>query len=115
MKTQRQITGRRGEDAACSLLQGMGHTILVRNWRNAHREIDIISRKDAGIHFVEVKTRRAPAAEEPAYNVNYAKQQRMVRAARAWLRNDSCGGEQGNVEIFFDIVSVLLLGEELRL
>jgi putative endonuclease len=35
----------------------MGHTILERNWRSGHLEIDIISFDKDGTHFVEVKTR----------------------------------------------------------
>ena len=55
----RRELGRVGEDIACSLLEGMGHLILERNWRSSHLEIDIISYDPAGIHFVEVKTRRS--------------------------------------------------------
>ena len=44
--------GKKGEDIACSLLEGKGHTILERNWRCGHLEIDIISIAPDGIHFV---------------------------------------------------------------
>ena len=54
----RRDLGRLGEDIACDLLRKMGHTILERNYRNGHLEIDIISIDADGIHFVEVKTRR---------------------------------------------------------
>ena len=47
----RQTLGQRGENLACRYLEGMGHTILERNWRNSHLEIDIISADPAGIHF----------------------------------------------------------------
>ena len=39
----RRDLGRQGEDIACTLLESMGHTILERNWRSGHLEIDIIS------------------------------------------------------------------------
>ena len=39
----RAQTGRTGEDAACRYLTEQGHTILERNWRSGHLEIDIIS------------------------------------------------------------------------
>ena len=54
----RQKLGERGENVACRYLESMGHTILERNWRNGHLEIDIISVDPEGIHFVEVKARQ---------------------------------------------------------
>ena len=48
--------GRRGEDIVCDYLVDRGHTILERNWRWGHLEIDIISINNIGIHFVEVKS-----------------------------------------------------------
>ncbi|HAW06425.1 MAG TPA: endonuclease, partial [Rikenellaceae bacterium] len=35
--------GRRGEDEACMYLVSQGHTILERNWRCGHLEIDVIT------------------------------------------------------------------------
>lgn len=45
--------GRHGEDETCQYLIDHGHTILERNWRYGHLEIDIISLAGDGIHFVE--------------------------------------------------------------
>ena len=39
----RRELGKKGEDIACGLLEGMGHIILERNWRSGHLEIDIMS------------------------------------------------------------------------
>ena len=61
----RRDLGRQGEDIACDLLKGMGHTILERNYRSGHLEIDIISIDADGIHFVEVKTRRSNIQAPP--------------------------------------------------
>ena len=52
--------GRHGEDLVCRFLMESGHCILERNFRCGHLEIDIITLDRNGIHFVEVKTRRAP-------------------------------------------------------
>ena len=43
--------GQRGEDIACDYLRRIGHTILERNWRSGHLEIDIISISKNGIHY----------------------------------------------------------------
>ena len=45
-----------GEDIASKYLCDKGHYVLDRNYRKKWGEIDIISRKDKCIHFVEVKT-----------------------------------------------------------
>ena len=51
--------GRRGEEEAAGFLLGKGYSILERNWRYGHREIDIIAADRGMIVFVEVKYRRS--------------------------------------------------------
>ena len=75
----RQTLGRQGENIACSYLEGMGHTILERNWRSGHLEIDIISVDPEGIHFVEVKARQKSIQAPPQDNVDAAKQRRIAK------------------------------------
>lgn len=70
--------GRRGEDVACGFLSGKGHTIVERNYRSGHLEIDIITLDKDGVHFVEVKSRVAPVAVSPEENVTAAKQKKVA-------------------------------------
>ena len=72
--------GRRGEDEACMYLVSQGHTILERNWRCGHLEIDVITLAGDGIHFVEVKSRMVPVQGRPEEAVNAAKQRKIVAA-----------------------------------
>ena len=102
----RAQTGRTGEDAACRYLTEQGHTILERNWRWSHLEIDIISLDAEGLHFVEVKSRTAPVSTAPEDNVTFRKQKRLAAAALAFLNERQCGG----LEVFFDIISVVFDG-----
>ena len=114
MKDDRKTTGRRGEDEACAFLIKEGHTILERNFRSSHQEADIISADSAGLHFVEVKTRNAPTSAEPESNVDRAKMKNMVKTARSYLH--SCNRPQmADMEIFFDVVTVVLEGEKVTL
>ena len=53
MGTSRKQVGDLGEGLACSYLESRGHTILRKNWRIGHLEVDIISRDAQGLHFVE--------------------------------------------------------------
>lgn len=101
----RSEVGRKGENIACGLLTGMGHTILERNWRAGHLEIDIISLDPEGIHFVEVKTRRSGIQAPPQDNVDRTKQQRLAKAAAKFLRTGT-GLPYSDMECFFDVVAV---------
>lgn len=111
----RQTIGKRGEDEACRHLESLGHTIIARNWRHSHLEIDIISLLADELHFVEVKSRTAPAAAAPEENVGPAKQRRLTAAALAFL--NSCSRRQlpPNLEIFFDVVTLLFDGPDFEL
>ena len=101
----RQALGHWGENIACEYLQGIGHTILERNWRSGHFEIDIISVNAEGIHFVEVKTRQQNVQAPPQDNVNKAKQKRIVSAALGYL-NTAQGLPRKDLECFFDVVAI---------
>ena len=98
--------GKKGEDAACVWLASNGHTVLERTWRGGRCEIDIISADGAGLHFVEVKSRKAPAAADPLVNVTAAKQKHMVQAALQYLH--SGGRRFADAEVSFDIVTVII-------
>lgn len=101
----RQTLGRLGEDIACDHLRTLGHRILARNWRSGHREVDIISRADDGLHFVEVKSMTVPNGTDPAEKVDRAKRRHITAAALDYL--NATGGSQ---EVFFDILTVLFDG-----
>ncbi len=112
-KNYRRDLGKRGEDAACEMLIGMGHVILERNWRSGHLEVDLISCDSAGIHFVEVKTRSRNIQAPPQESVDMTKQRRIVKAARRFL-NTKKGLPYGNCECCFDIASVYFDGHSFR-
>ncbi len=106
-KPERIMLGRRGEDAACEYLMALGHTIIERNCRKGHLELDIISLDSRGVHFVEVKSRVAPAAVAPEANVTVTKQKRLARAALAYLNSSKDSRLTGDAEVNFDVVTVV--------
>jgi putative endonuclease len=111
--TKRMTLGRRGEDVACGFLSGLGHTIIGRNLREGHLEIDIVSLDRNGVHFVEVKSRVAPVAAAPEENVTAGKQRRIAEAAARWLRTARDKRLSSEMEINFDVVAVTFeRGEE---
>ena len=69
-----------GEELAADYLKRKGYTILERDWKSGHRDIDIIAIKDEEVVFVEVKTRRNRVFGEPEEAIDYIKL-RNLRAA----------------------------------
>ena len=103
----RGAVGRRGEDIAARYLVESGHTVLARNWRIGHLEIDIITMAADGIHFVEVKSRVFPMTADPEENVGPVKRRRLVRAAGEWLRLNG----REDMECHFDVAGVVFRGD----
>ena len=106
----RQTLGEKGENLACRYLESIGHTILERNWRSGHLEIDIISADPQGIHFVEVKTRQKNVQAPPQENVGKAKQARLVKAALSYLNSEALLPHK-DMECFFDVIAITFQGE----
>ena len=110
----RRGLGQLGEDIACRHLQSLGHTILRRNWRSGHLEIDVISLDKDGIHFVEVKARRRNIQAPPQENVDHRKQGKIAKAAKSFLKSKN-GLPYGDFECSFDIIAVTFEGEEAKI
>ena len=110
MKTDRAVVGRKGEEEASQYLTRLGHRILARNWRGGHLELDIVTIKGNELHFVEVKSRVAPVMAEPERNVGRTKQRRLVAAAQAFLHDESRKDLPADLEVFFDVMSVIFYG-----
>ena len=104
-KPSGQVLGTQGEDLACQYIESIGHTILERNFRGGHCEIDIISIDAEGIHFIEVKTRSKNIQAPPQENVDYRKQARIVSASKKFLHSRK-GIPFRNQEYFFDVIAI---------
>lgn len=50
--------GKWGEDMAAAYLQEKGYSILERDWKSGHHDLDIIAQEGNTLVVVEVKTRR---------------------------------------------------------
>jgi putative endonuclease len=85
MGTSRMRLGRWGEDRAAEYLQGLGYSILARNVRTAHGEIDLVAAREGSLIFVEVKTRRSHSFAYPEDSVTYRKQAYLLSAAQEYL------------------------------
>ncbi len=97
------LLGDQGERAAIRYLKRHGYRILNRQYRNRFGEIDIIALDGTRIVFVEVKTRRTTEAGQPFEAVDREKQQRIARAAQAWLKDK----RRLNQSSRFDVISIV--------
>ncbi|MEO6328345.1 MAG: YraN family protein [Ginsengibacter sp.] len=97
------ITGNLGEEMAVNYLADKGYTILNRNWRHAHWEIDIIATYKNKIHFIEVKTRRTNTFGFPEDDVSKKKMRFLISSAEEFLYQNP-----GWKLIQFDILSITL-------
>jgi putative endonuclease len=102
MTDRRQALGRWGEDTATRYLQEHEYTILERNLRTPHGEIDILASKEDVLTFVEVKMRSSNAYGFPEDAVSPRKQAHMLMAAEHYFENHPDSPETWQ----FDIIAI---------
>lgn len=98
------VTGSDGETAAIEYLVAHGYTVLHRNFRAFHGEIDIIAKKEPYIVFVEVKTRAItsdPRFGRPSAAVTRKKRYLLNRTAQAYIAS-----HPGDHYYRFDVIEV---------
>lgn len=90
---QTTYTGRQAEQVACRYLIEQAYQIIDCNWRRRECEIDIVARKDAAMHFVEVKYRQTDVAGSGLEYITSQKLRQMGYAARRWVAENNWHGE----------------------
>ena len=95
--------GRLGEDEAILHLMLEGYTLLARNWRVEHLEIDIVAEWHGEIVFVEVKTRSNEQFASAVDAVNLRKKLNLIAAGRAYLALNHLR----DVPYSYDIITVV--------
>lgn len=91
--------GALGETAAENYLRSKGYNIVDKNFTLRTAEIDIIAEKGECTVFIEVKTRKNNIYGEPSQYVDYRKQNKIRRAALAFVRSEE-------FEMRFDVIEV---------
>ena len=110
VKTARD-SGNRGEAAAAAYLEKKGGKVLARQWRCRFGELDLVVRDPSGtVCFVEVKLRGSGAIGLPREFVDGRKQEKLRRAALAYLSETG----QADVPARFDVAEVYESGGGLR-
>jgi putative endonuclease len=85
-RTERQISGQAGEDAALAHLAAHGLQLVERNFRCKGGEIDLIMQERGTLVFVEVRKRADGRYGGAAASVTLRKQARLVVAAHVFLQ-----------------------------
>ena len=99
-------TGKIGEQLGESFFIQQGYSILEKNWRHSHWEVDIILSKNNVLHFVEIKTRRSKKFGLPEEKVGAKKIQNLINAAEQYLYIHP---EWKRIQ--FDILSIIIAGD----
>lgn len=121
-------TGQGGEDAAAHYLARQGCSVLARNWRARHGEIDLVvecpadnsdvpnmasskATPDTVLAFVEVRTRhgRVGLAEE---SISRRKAARMAEAAYAYMEAHNLDPDA--IAWRIDVVAISMSGAGVR-
>ena len=87
MSNPRQQLGQWGEQVAAEYLTARGYTIVARNFRTRHGELDLVARRDDALIFVEIKTRTSSAFAFPEESVTRRKQLHLLSAAEDYLES----------------------------
>jgi putative endonuclease len=101
--THHKETGNKGELIAEAYLIEKKFSIIAKNWRYKHLEIDIIASINKRLHFVEVKTRTNAKFGLPEESISQAKMNHLKRAAEAYLYK-----HPEWLKIQFDVIAITL-------
>ncbi|MBN1212649.1 MAG: YraN family protein [candidate division Zixibacteria bacterium] len=100
-RKNRVTRGRHYEQKAALFYEQQGFEIIEKNWRTAHKEIDLIVQKDSLLVFVEVKSSTSKKFGHPAERVDRAKIKNLTEAARQFLIDNKIE----NCDLRFDVVT----------
>ncbi|MDY6084995.1 MAG: YraN family protein [Dialister sp.] len=96
--------GRRGEDIACRYLEERGMSLVKKNYKRVHGEVDLIMDDGETLVFVEVKTRQNYRYGRPVEAVTYWKQKHIRYCADMYVWENKIIDRH----IRFDVVEVML-------
>ena len=95
--------GRAGERRVRLHYRLRGYRILAANVRSGGVEVDLIARRGRRLVFCEVKAKGGPEFGDPLEMVDRRKQERLARAAEAWL---AARPDARDLEVSFDVVAL---------
>lgn len=94
--------GQWGEWIALKHVRRLGWDVVTRNWRGHRGEVDLIAYDGPVLVFIEVKTRRLPAALPPEANVDSEKERRLEALAMEFVTRY----EVTDAPVRFDVIAI---------
>jgi putative endonuclease len=104
--TEKQMTGENGEQIAKNYLVANGFSIWHTNWRQGHKELDIIAEKNNYIHIIEVRSLSSGFFQQPYQSIGKMKQRNLIAAADAYIRRYEL-----RQEVQIDVISIVFHGK----
>lgn len=101
---QHNETGHKGEQLAADYLRSKGYTIRDMDWRQGHRDLDIIALTPdmLTLVFVEVKTRSDDYLASPELAIDLKKIRNLGLAANSYVKQNRI-----TLDLRFDIITVV--------
>lgn len=103
--------GNAGEQIAADYLIKEGYTLLKKNWRYKHGELDIIAQKNDQLIFAEVKTRNSRSYVNNNAYVKPCQRKSILNTANYFLQYNI----SHNVDIRFDILCLFQVGNSFEI
>ena len=95
--------GKRAERRAAWWYRVRGYRVLGRNVWVGGYELDLVVRRGRRLVFCEVKEKTGVGFGAPEEMVNREKQERLRRAASAWLSRHP---ESARLDVAFDVIAI---------
>ncbi len=102
-------TGKFGEEYTAKYLLENGYEIVKLNYHSQYGEIDIITKKDGVLSFVEVKTRSKGYMYEPVYAVSRQKREKIIKTAYCYIMETEYDGA-----VSFDVALLVVNGDRVE-
>lgn len=104
MHYQNKLTGKIGEEFAVEYLKSEDYSILQTNYNCRWGELDIITKKEDKIIFVEVKTRIGQYLGKPHESIHVRKLKHLTRTIQYYLLQHKLYKEK----LQLDVISIVL-------
>lgn len=102
-REDRAYAGRLGErEAARYLKREKGFSVLLKNWRHGHGELDLVCSKADTLIFVEVRARKAEALVSGFHSLTAKKREILQKTCKAYLK----GLRKRPQSMRFDVVEI---------
>jgi putative endonuclease len=102
---ERLELGERGEALAYEKIKSLGYRNIIRNYRCALGEVDLVAKDGDVLVFIEIKTRRGRSLGFAKEAVNTRKQKQISKVALNYMKTNNLF----DVSARFDVVAVSMV------